>query len=412
MDLACSPFEIQNASCDCPIGKSEGCGHVIGLLFQIANFKMLHCDFVPEDVAKTSQPQTWHMPRGEKIGGKDVLDVSVHGYRRNLEEREEPPRPIKSTLYNPIRCEKPEPILLYDSLQQALPNSMMLDFLTEGVQRTELVTTKYGQFSRGSVISYQQKVTSEVLINDYSDTSFPLLPTRNDMTCNLSICLTKSQMAIMQDLQLTVEQVTDFEMQTRVQSSSSLWHKLRHGRITASNVGSIVKRQKDDVTKFLTQLKSTKKVQTQAMKKGLAREPLAASKYSDKCGDNVNIYPCGIVICQQNPWLAASPDRKVYNPARLTPYGLLEIKCPESESINAVECLRKDDAGFLYLNRRHNYYYQVMTQLAVTGLPWCDFFVWCEKDGSSHLETLHYDADEWQEMKDKLDVFFFKHYMC
>ena len=34
-----------------------------------------------------------------------------------------------------------------------------------------------------------------------------------------------------------------------------------------------------------------------------------------------------------------------------------------------------------------NYYYQIQIQLAVTGLEWCDFFVWTEND--SHPETVY-----------------------
>lgn len=88
--------------------------------------------------------------------------------------------------------------------------------------------------------------------------------------------------------------------------------------------------------------------------------------------NKINLYPCGIVVSLHSPWLAASPDRKVYNPDRYSPFGLLEIKCPSVSSVLDVKYLKKDDTGVLNIKRNHNYYYQILTQLAVTGLKWCD----------------------------------------
>ena len=61
------------------------------------------------------------------------------------------------------------------------------------------------------------------------------------------------------------------------------------------------------------------------------------------------------------------------------------------------------------LKENHNYYYQVMMQLAVTGLQWCHLFVWTPEE--SHLELIVFNEDKWQEMKDKIDIFFFDHYL-
>ena len=101
------------------------------------------------------------------------------------------------------------------------------------------------------------------------------------------------------------------------------------------------------------------------------------------------------------PWLAASPDRKVYDPSRDPPFGLLEIKCPTCKTPREAECL-VEDAGKLRLKGQHNYFRQILFQLAVTGLPWCDFYVWCT-DGM-HYETIYFQEhiSKWQEMKDKI----------
>jgi len=62
----------------------------------------------------------------------------------------------------------------------------------------------------------------------------------------------------MEELTLTEKEIKEFEIQTCVQSSSKLWHKLRIGRITASNIGSIYKRKKKIYINFYTNLSQQK----------------------------------------------------------------------------------------------------------------------------------------------------------
>ena len=53
--------------------------------------------------------------------------------------------------------------------------------------------------------------------------------------------------------------------------------------------------------------------------------------------------------------------------------------------------LHKNDEGKVQLMSNHSYYYQVQTQLLVTGFKFCDFFVWTEKD--TFLETIPVDTE-------------------
>lgn len=123
--------------------------------------------------------------------------------------------------------------------------------------------------------------------------------------------------------------------------------------------------------------------------------------------DNVNVYPCGIIVSPYSPWLAASPDRKVYHPSRIPQFGLLEIKCP----VKALsECMYLTGSiEERKLKQNHNYFYQVMMQLAVTGLKWCYFYVWGLEE--YHEEIIEFDEDVWDKMKHKLDLFYFNHFI-
>ena len=73
----------------------------------------------------------------------------------------------------------------------------------------------------------------------------------------------------MNGLQLSMTEIQRFEEQTRLQSQSALWHKVRRHRITASKIGDIFRRRKDHGT-LTDRLKCTRHVTTAAMRQGLA----------------------------------------------------------------------------------------------------------------------------------------------
>ena len=51
---------IINPNCTCAKGLAGGCGHIAGVLYQIASYKMLKMIAIPQDAAKTSLPQTYN----------------------------------------------------------------------------------------------------------------------------------------------------------------------------------------------------------------------------------------------------------------------------------------------------------------------------------------------------------------
>ncbi|VDI68696.1 Hypothetical predicted protein [Mytilus galloprovincialis] len=62
------------------------------------------------------------------------------------------------------------------------------------------------------------------------------------------------------------------------------------------------------------------------MKRGIECEVTAAQAYSKVMNDNVNLYPCGVIVNPWCHWLAATPDRKVYAPDRNQPHGFVGNK--------------------------------------------------------------------------------------
>ena len=136
------------------------------------------------------------------------------------------------------------------------------------------------------------------------------------------------------------------------------------------------------------------------------------------CGvDGLTVGPCGFLVCEQYPFLGATPDGTVYDPTNLEqPFGFLEVKCPYShrDRTPAEACgmpgfccqLETDSNGSqkIKLRRNHPYYAQVQGQMAVGDRPWCDFVIYT-KDVS--VERIYFDNDYWlHTLLPKLEGFF------
>ena len=98
-----------------------------------------------------------------------------------------------------------------------------------------------------------------------------------------------------------------------------------------------------------------------------------------------------------SPSLACSPD------------GLVDIAGKEGlDPVTAAKTLKTffcnaGVEGSLELKRRHDYFYQVLGMMAITGRSWCDFVVWLPQGMS--VEGVHFE-DLWAETKPKLLDFY------
>ena len=70
--------------------------------------------------------------------------------------------------------------------------------------------------------------------------------------------------------------------------------------------------------------------------------------------------------------------------------------------INGVPRLKRD--------HKQGYYAQVQGQLALSGLPWCDFVVYLYGSHSLCVERIYFDPDYWNNtLLPKLTSFYFNH---
>ena len=111
-------------------------------------------------------------------------------------------------------------------------------------------------------------------------------------------------------------------------------------------------------------------------------QPMATSMSELHCNNTRNIcmqlviqvlFKSGFVVCKDAPFLGASPDGKVIDAGCSEPYGLVEVKCPETKySVTPLDACSDpkfcshEVAGIPQLKHDHDYYAQIQGQLGVT----------------------------------------------
>ena len=410
VSITCHDKSI-SGKCSCVAGLSGYCQHVIGLLFYVAHCKQLALKSLPYDLTCISMQQRWSIPRGrQNISQKAIQDVLVKKPQAGADYS----KFIKSTLYSPSSSYgtfvketfaglEPEPLL-----------SSLVPLQTE-LESMQYVQCMFGSVPKGSVLSYQQKMSKDYVLNNFMCTDFPKLPLNgsgNRFQNNLLLCLHREKSAMLDSIQVDMTGSLEVQERTVTQSDSDVWHLLRKSRITASKFGIVAKR----LSKFevlVQQLRSARNISTAPMRRGIEMEASAAMTYANSAKSHmVNLLPSGLIIHPKSPWLGCSPDWKVYDQQATEndyiPFGLLEIKVVKEgeKSFDNVVYLEKTGNLQQYkLKRKHIYHYQVQCQLALTGLDWCDFF--CYIDDSTYLcERIKFDAQFFQDAKDKVDMFY------
>lgn len=203
------------------------------------------------------------------------------------------------------------------------------------------------------------------------------------------------------------EEIESIEAKTRGQASCAAWFAERRKRISSSNFSRICKATSHtDLEKLALSIINPVAFKSAATNYGVKYETVAVAKYDltvQKTSD------CGLFVCGDLPYLAATPDRIVNEDT------VLEVKCPYSArslviSPSTVPYLCLDPSGDLVLVKNHNYYYQSQGQLLCTGKNYCDFVVYTRVD--MKIIKIARDNAFIEEMKLKLINFFENYFKC
>ena len=197
-------------------------------------------------------------------------------------------------------------------------------------------------------------------------------------------------------------------------TSNILWHEERRKRLTASNVGKIAKRRATTkVGPSVQQLLNRKFQGNAATNWGTFREEDSNKEYTKtkrEHSPNLSTSKSGLVVSVNNPWLGASPDRLVHNPASDPPDGLVEFKNPYSardmtidEAVRKVENFCPCSDQKLQLKDNHEYYYQIQCAMYCTNRKWCDFVVMTK---TIHVQRITFSDKFWSTVLPKLKTFY------
>lgn len=402
---------VRSSKCECKAGNGH-CSHSVGLLYVICHFLKMGLQAVPPIQCKTSLPQTWHIPprsAGLQPRAVDGLAISKVAPAKKPSKKRRVCEGILPTVYcpvqQPIPCQEFQSQLL--SNLKAINSSAQICSIISPDHQPDSVPSRFGPVPKGSVLSYQQRLSSVCndIINHPEHSVFPPFPLPVQDALYTTV-LAQEQQELHKGLVVSTELSNDIEVQTRNQTECKAWHDVRKDRLTSSVFKDVVCRRKD-FDSLAHRLLHQKPIQTAAMKHGIKTEPKAAEVYADITGNS--IFLCGFIINPSAHHLGTSPDRKVYDDQADDHYGLLEIKCPSKDSYTECKFLIKQDNGTYKLRRSSQYFHQVMGQMGLTGMPWCDFFVFCNND--YHKERVHFDKQTWSNMKSALDKFYFDFYL-
>ena len=365
--------------------KSASCTHVSALLHSLVSMTSKNFQVSPElpssvlvdgdseqTMPVTSLLSRWNVPRVRKESNLQLSDAifEKHDYQKPIKRKR---RQIKDFDPRPeeYRCNAKE----------------LLGKLLENVRGESL----------GVSLLFDEQCSQPSLLS--SDTSVPSTP---DIKGTVK--------AFKQSLQMSPAQLRHVEQSTREQRYSAEWFSVRRYRITASHFGEILHRRRDTPPdRLVLSILMPRKFSSPATTWGIENESKAIQAYVEhkkSCGiSELTVGPCGFFICEDYPFLGATPDSTVYDPSNSShPFGFLEVKCPYShrDRSPAEACAipgfcsqlgtLPDGSNQVTLRRNHPYFAQVQGQMAVGGRAWCDFVIYTK---SISIERIYFDEDYW-----------------
>ena len=177
--------------------------------------------------------------------------------------------------------------------------------------------------------------------------------------------------------EINESQKSFLEINTRGQSRNPLWKEERLKRLQSSEFGRICKAtERTDHLKLAKSLQTAKNIVTPAIYHGQKHEAIAIRQYEKDSG--CKIQQCGIFVSTNCPFLGASPDGIINDDV------VIEVKCPysirnEEISTSNLPYLKTGESG-VFLDKTHNYYFQIQGQLFCSERKKCVLIIYTLKD--------------------------------
>jgi len=429
--------EVLHSVCSCVAGKTGYCNHSLCLMLKLCKFSMYRSkttvDLSSESdenpqLACTSSLQNWHKRgRGETIVPQPVMDIIVKKTRLDDAEHDSG---LKCSLYEARQNPQLDGSGVNEFMQtlRHINPKMGLAQLVSS-KSDGLTDTKYGKSPKGSYLSYQVSHTESNFIVDMDISSidrkeqsmpieaFPRFPL-TVLEENDKHDLTDLQQEFVMSLSVSEDKINEIERNTRGQANCDLWKAERKYRFTASRFSLISNRKRNHDT-FSSNLMHPKDVKSIYTAHGIKYEGTAIHeymRYMNSIKKPIEVYKCGFVVYKKEPILGCSPDGKVIDSGATEPFGIIEVKCPQTKFMVTPQDACSDanffctfTNGHCRLKTSHQYYAQVQGQMGITGAKWCDFIVYTKKGMS--IERIPFNPEYWQDLESKLIAYYYNHFI-
>ncbi|KAL5013934.1 hypothetical protein ScPMuIL_008204 [Solemya velum] len=341
--------------CTCMAGLGEVCSHVSALLFAIeATVRLRNSKTV------TQEKSYWLLPSAiKKVNYKTIQEIdftSAKTKKRKLDcalKTGDTPAPLKKRKLPDVTVPTTDELNnLYSNLHQLKSKGKKPVILS-------LLPNYAKEFRPASLDKKYPLVLSELYDEDFINAK----------------------------LSVSEEEAHNCELDTRTQSKSKQWFRLRAGRITASKIKAACKTSLEKPSMSLIRdicYPMTRTFSSASTQWGCQHEKTAREQYQremEVLHENFVVRDSGLVINPKYPFLGATPDGVAS--CQCCGDVILEIKCPycqrDKSVSDEIDCLEEKD-GQLRLKRSHSYYYQVQCQLLLSNVECSDFVVWTQKD--------------------------------
>ena len=360
------------------MGPHGSCKHISALCYALEEFSRIKQVRSPESC--TSQLQRWNQPRKRKLDACDVSDISFVKYEFGKLKQTQ-----SSMLYDPRPSEY---VATTENEIQSLRKTLVET--GEDISLLHLLPLPLPAQDFKLLLPFLPPDVREVILNEVSSQPQPI---------NYH-CISEFAIKFLHALTYTPSEVKQIEVATRGQRLCKRWHEERQYRITASKFGRVIKRQRNhgELAKQLLYTKVSSG-SVLALVWGQQHEVDALRMYQKSLGPTFTVEETGVYI-GDCVFLGASPDGVVKdNSGRII--RLVEVKCPYRGRNKTLKDMYSDnsfccclDNGHPILKQKHEYYYQVQGQMAITGIHACDFVVWTPSDFV--VISISYDDNFWK----------------
>ena len=374
--------KILCAHCNCMAGLGESCSHIGALLFALeAVVKIRNAKTVTQDKAYWLLPSSVNKVKYETV--QEIDFTSARTKKRKLDQSLN----LTSTPPSVTKSRKDLPYV-------TPPTDLEIQNTFDQLHRTGKKPVILSLVDR-----YAENYIPKVLGSNFP-LILPEVRDENYFTVQKPE-LFKRCKEIFQTLTVTDAEATNVETATKLQSQSRDWFRFRAGRITASVMKSVCHSDPEDPSQSLVKricYPENYQFKTEATEWGSKHEIDAKKVYCTEMAEhhqNFCFKTPGLILSTNHPHLGASPDG--VSSCDCCGESIVEIKCPFNMKDKYIVdiCNNKSFLCFennkITLKHNHEYYYQVQTQLMVSGKQFCDFVVWTQTD--FHKERISKNED-------------------